>query len=196
MAKIGGDPNSATNQWFVNLADNTNLDADNGGFTVFGQVLGDGMALLDAIDDLPTVNLGALAPSTPFITPAYDGNPLNFVYISATVMERFSGAPHVYETGTGKLLTVVSIDDGAALVSLKMDTVSSGGNTVLRVNPLSLVNRRDSFDGIATYSSADSRLRIPALEVNDGGQVSVFRNVVLVVSDPATGDFQLESFEQ
>ena len=36
MAKLGGDPDSATNQWFFNLADNsTNLDNQNGGFTVF-----------------------------------------------------------------------------------------------------------------------------------------------------------------
>jgi peptidyl-prolyl cis-trans isomerase A (cyclophilin A) len=40
MAKKGNDVNSATNQWFFNLADNsTNLDRQNGGFTVFGQVI-------------------------------------------------------------------------------------------------------------------------------------------------------------
>ncbi len=39
MAKLSGDPNSATSQWFINLADNAeNLDGQNGGFTVFGQV--------------------------------------------------------------------------------------------------------------------------------------------------------------
>ena len=39
MAKTGGDPNSATSQWFVSLGENSaNLDAQNGGFTVFGRI--------------------------------------------------------------------------------------------------------------------------------------------------------------
>ncbi len=39
MAKFGSDPNSATSQYFFNLANNTaNLDAQNGGFTVFAQI--------------------------------------------------------------------------------------------------------------------------------------------------------------
>ncbi len=58
MAKFPGDPNSATSQWFVNLADNSaNLDYQNGGFTVFGRVLGEGMELFDAIGNLYTYNL-------------------------------------------------------------------------------------------------------------------------------------------
>lgn len=55
MAKIDGDPNSATNQWFINLVDNSaGLDTANGGFTVFGQVVGDGMQVVDAIEALST----------------------------------------------------------------------------------------------------------------------------------------------
>jgi peptidyl-prolyl cis-trans isomerase A (cyclophilin A) len=39
MAKAGGDPNSATSQWFVSLGANSdNLDSQNGGFTVFGRM--------------------------------------------------------------------------------------------------------------------------------------------------------------
>jgi len=51
MAKNSGDPDSATSQWFINLADNNDpdsndLDNQNGGFTVFGEVIGDGMKLV------------------------------------------------------------------------------------------------------------------------------------------------------
>ncbi|MEX0963704.1 MAG: peptidylprolyl isomerase [Pseudohongiellaceae bacterium] len=74
MAKLDGDPNSATSQWFVNLIDNSSsLDTSNGGFTVFGTVLGDGMITVDAIDALPTQQLGVKASNAPFITPTYNG---------------------------------------------------------------------------------------------------------------------------
>ena len=54
MAKVGGDPDSATNQWFFNVADNSaNLDNQNGGFTVFGHVIGEGMSVVDYINNLP-----------------------------------------------------------------------------------------------------------------------------------------------
>ena len=53
MAKVGGDPNSATSQWFINLADNSaNLDAQNGGFTVFARVIR-GMDVADGIANVP-----------------------------------------------------------------------------------------------------------------------------------------------
>lgn len=42
MAKSDGNPNSASSQWFFNLANNSaNLDNQNGGFTVFGHVVRD-----------------------------------------------------------------------------------------------------------------------------------------------------------
>ena len=54
MAKLGGNANSATNQWFINLGNNAaNLDFQNGGFTVFGEVIANGMDSVDAIAALP-----------------------------------------------------------------------------------------------------------------------------------------------
>ncbi len=56
MAKIGGDPNSATNQFFVNLVDNSgSLDSQNGGFTVFANVV-EGMDVVDTIATTPVGN--------------------------------------------------------------------------------------------------------------------------------------------
>lgn len=58
MAKISGKADSATNQWFINLTDNSsNLDLQNSGFTVFGQVTGNGMEVIDAIAALPNTLL-------------------------------------------------------------------------------------------------------------------------------------------
>jgi cyclophilin family peptidyl-prolyl cis-trans isomerase len=56
MAKLPNFANSATSQWFFNLADNTaNLDNANGGFTVFGEVVA-GLDIVDAIAAVPTFN--------------------------------------------------------------------------------------------------------------------------------------------
>ncbi len=50
MAKLGNAPNSATSQWFINLADNSsNLDNQNGGFTVFAEIIGDGMNVINTV---------------------------------------------------------------------------------------------------------------------------------------------------
>ncbi len=66
MAKLAGDANSATNEWFFNLANNAaNLDNQNGGFTVFGEITGDGMAVLDALAALPTYNFGGALTDLP-----------------------------------------------------------------------------------------------------------------------------------
>ncbi len=53
MAKLDQDPNSATSQFFFNMNDNPSLDTQNGGFTVFGRVLGeDSWTVMQLIADL------------------------------------------------------------------------------------------------------------------------------------------------
>ena len=96
MAKVSGDPNSATDQWFFNLADNrANLDNQNGGFTVFGQVLGNGMSILNTIASLNTINAGGAFTNLPLAQPLSGGfttNNLVMIY-SAQVTGNTSPVP-------------------------------------------------------------------------------------------------------
>jgi cyclophilin family peptidyl-prolyl cis-trans isomerase len=84
MAKLGNDPNSATSEWFFNLADNSaNLDKQNSGFTVFGEVLSDtDLTPIDAIANLPWYDA-----SSYFNQPAFTNLPLNFQDSSDQVVD-------------------------------------------------------------------------------------------------------------
>ncbi len=195
MAKFEGDPNSATNQWFVSLGDNSSLDTSNGGFTVFGVVLGDGMQILDAIDALPVVNLGAKASNAPHTTAVYT-SPGEFVFQNVEIMQRFTGAPHVFESASGLLLTSVNVNSGSSIISMNFNVVPHPTQLIIQTNRESVIRRRDSFEGIATYSSGDTRLRIPVLEANLNGEIRLLKNVVFVLSNQELLQFTLESFVQ
>lgn len=85
MAKVGGNPDSATSEWFVNLADNAaNLDNQNGGFTVFGRVTDAGMAVVDAIARLSTANAGGNFTQIPLVSvpPSYNIQIENLVMLT------------------------------------------------------------------------------------------------------------------
>jgi peptidyl-prolyl cis-trans isomerase A (cyclophilin A) len=197
MAKFGGDPNSATSEWFVNLADNsaTLNTQNNGGFTVFGRVLGDGMIVMDAIGVLPVYALGTSQTQIPL--HGDDGTtPLsvnNFVTMNAEIVQRYSSSLAVFESQSG--LLVASVDGGTTLgaysVNLSLQRQLPG--TVFRLNPDSLVRLAIRPIGMATY--ADNKLRIPSLEVNENGNVRVLTNVVLTLTDAVNWLFTLESFQ-
>jgi cyclophilin family peptidyl-prolyl cis-trans isomerase len=70
MAKIGNDPDSATNQWFFNLVDNSdNLDNQNGGFTVFGKTKTEtDLLFVDILASSPVANAGGVFSSLPYVS--------------------------------------------------------------------------------------------------------------------------------
>ncbi|WP_144051421.1 peptidylprolyl isomerase [Geminocystis herdmanii] len=97
MAKLGGDPNSATSQWFFNVANNaSNLDYQNGGFTVFGEVLsGNDLNTIDSIASLSTIDARVTNPAftnLPVInSPVNDDNDLvRFENITVTDVPELS----------------------------------------------------------------------------------------------------------
>jgi uncharacterized protein (TIGR03437 family) len=91
MAKLDGDPNSATDQWFFNLVDNSaNLNNANGGFTVFGRVAN--VASLSVMDQIAatqvydlTANFGSGFDTFPLT--GYNGTlqDANFVQVTSIV---------------------------------------------------------------------------------------------------------------
>ncbi len=90
MAKIGGQPDSATTQWFISLVDNSgDLDGDNGGFTVFGVVMDNGMDVVDAIAALDRFNFGGALAETPlrdYTDTTVDPDGDNFALVSDIVV--------------------------------------------------------------------------------------------------------------
>src|SRR5262249_33278033 len=67
MAKVGGDPDSATSQFFFNLGNNSsNLDNQNGGFTVFGKLVGAAdQTVVDALAAVPKQDKGGAFTDIP-----------------------------------------------------------------------------------------------------------------------------------
>jgi len=69
MARLGGKPDSATAQFFINVVDNKQLDspqADGAGYAVFGKVV-EGMEVVDKIRDTPVAANAQLGPVGPHV---------------------------------------------------------------------------------------------------------------------------------
>ena len=77
MATVTNNPHSATTQWFINLVNNSPvLDEQNGGFTVFGEIVPTDMSVVDAIAALPKVNASSIGPAfreLPLLQPFVPG---------------------------------------------------------------------------------------------------------------------------
>jgi peptidyl-prolyl cis-trans isomerase A (cyclophilin A) len=193
MAKLGGDPNSATSGWFVNLADNReNLDSQNGGFTVFGRVIGDGMTVVDSIAAQPTFTLAGLTdfPLINYVSGAIVTS--NFVNIAIAVEEEPAPAPNYFDEVTGLLR--VTVDAGTlGLASMAFSITATEPNVVVQLDLSSVEVLTETVAKIATFDAKTGRLVLPELVVS--GEVA-FRNLSFILSDTEQLSFTLESFEK
>ncbi len=147
MARVGGQPNSATSQWFVNLVDNTSLDSVAGGFTAFGRVVGDGMEVALAIASLPR-----------FDTLTYLEFPFNHVFSDLPLFSLPVDPPGGYgcsraapvfglfaENGSGFIAD--PLRTGSLLVPILLDPQCTGsGATGPPVQPCDTANGRVVYE--------------------------------------------------
>lgn len=161
MAKLGNDKNSATNQWFFNLTDNsTNLDRQNGGFTAFGQVI-TGLEVLQQIntakrcDYTPFTNIPMLFSDEQNCSDMITAGIENFIVIEQVTIIDSSEAT---DSNLNPALTkfpdsdgdgVMDIDDAfpndpSRYLAEPVDTSSGGSMTwlALLVLPLVAIRRR------------------------------------------------------
>ncbi len=145
MAKLPGDPDSATSGWFINLADNSsNLDFQNGGFTVFGRVLGNGMTgIVDVLASVPTYDLTYNPAAPVFNLPWTDiplsGDPFvdNTLYLSYFLeSSAYLVSPLSYQVSSDNpALVTATVTDGVLQLSA---SATAAGQTTVRLTTTDL----------------------------------------------------------
>ncbi len=140
MAQLGGQPNSGTSQWFVNTNNNTFLDQAQ--HTVFGRVIGNGMAVVDAINNIPSRNLNPLYGQSalgevPLRNPAPAGTTLTGT-VSTT-----AGSAVVTGTGT-QFTTELQAGDSVIIESILyfVQSIESNTSMTLKSNAVSAVSNK------------------------------------------------------
>ena len=174
MAKVGGEPDSATSQWFVNLADNSSLDTDNGGFTVFARVREQDMPVIDAIADLPAWNLG-------FLNDAFVSAPLRRSdNLDGLNVGDFVVVERVYIPGAPRNPCLPAIDALTEFRGSQFSLPVRVGAKLYRV-----VMRLQSLPPAYVFTVDMSRI----VELVDGGQeTAVFENGLLTVPSIKVGN--------
>ena len=184
MAKLSGDPNSASSQWFVNLNDNSgNLDA------------GDGMTVVDNIAAQSTFRVNGVAgfpngiSDFPLINVTNEPLGLNnFVNLAIVAPP----APNYFDADNG--LLHLTVDAGATgLISVVFSIIANEPSIVVQLDLSSIAVLTQTVDKIASFDEATGRLILPELYIS--GELA-FTNMNLILSDPELFQFTLESFEE
>ncbi|MBL9184375.1 MAG: peptidylprolyl isomerase [Verrucomicrobiaceae bacterium] len=196
MAKLPGNPHSATTDFFFNLADNTaNLDFQNEGFSVFGRVAQPSLATLSALASLP------LPPA------AASGQPANYQVLvdavaiySTTASGSTTVVPSSFESiSKGQLITgsgipantFVTAVNGTTNITISNPATASGTSSLKYGLPTVVVNSTMT-SGSTTIVPASFASIVAGLGVSGAGipanttVTAVNGTTNITISNPAT----------
>jgi cyclophilin family peptidyl-prolyl cis-trans isomerase len=165
MAKLGSDPNSATNQWFYNLGDNSgNLDNQNGGFTAFGQVTDDaGLAVMDAIAGLPRVDASGGNQNSAFNElPVRDLN---------AVQQRNQIDPASDVVFVNRVAMLMGVEATGSQPAIRVVGAGAGGGPVVRIFDNGTGNQLASF--FAYDAPFEGGVRVATGDINGDGVADI-----------------------
>ena len=209
MAKLTGQPDSATSQWYINLADNLSLDTDNGGFTVFGRIFGNGITMADAIAAVPLFNFNPPFESVPLrnYTSGSLITPANLVTIPGisiiptldfTAVSDHPGIASVAISSTNLLVTPIALGsaqitvtatdiDGASVSQVFVVTMTSYPVHLANISTRVVVGTNDDalIGGFIIRGDAPKRVVIRAIgpSLADAGLTNVLADPNLEVHD-------------
>jgi peptidyl-prolyl cis-trans isomerase A (cyclophilin A) len=206
MAKIAGDPNSATNEWFFNLVDNSaDLDNQNGGFTVFGEVVLDGMTVVDKIVRLGPYDLSSSFGSAFSFVPLQGVDNVftveDFVTINrAYVTERDLSAPTTPDDPNADVPTLATYQfnqfavpvrwtDGRMYRMVLVQT-STPPAYVFEVDTRVIVLLSDKGQEAATFDG--QVLTVPSIRVG----TRIFTDLQFRLTNPRELEFTLEAYSR
>jgi peptidyl-prolyl cis-trans isomerase A (cyclophilin A) len=210
MAKLDGNPNSATSQWFISLGANSNiLDPQNSGFTVFGRITKDTFEFAQTFGDpevFPVYNYGGPFSELPLffthdpnaglprfnelilfsdvsLVPLPDGQAGESTVLEYAVISNSN--PAVASATVDSQSTLKLLPQAAGTTTITIRATDSVGNTVDDSFVLS-VNPTDSY---ATWAS---RATFPngqnGIDQNPDGDSLTNLQEFAFLADPAVAD--------
>jgi len=177
MAKLSGDLDSATSQWFVNLNDNPSLDvldSQGGGlFTAFGRVVGNGMDVIDLLAAAPRYNFGSTFAELPLWDYDPNADLLRSDFLLLEDVAVAASLPLLYEASqSGDALQSATVVDGELILESVARPTGRSQSTVT-------VNAVSAIDG-----SAATMTFVVTLDAKPGLPVGVLN---LLLEDEAPG---------
>jgi len=195
---------SATSEWFINIEDNPSfddlVDEESGeaiqGYAVFGQVLGDGMEVVDRIRELEVTGVSDMFGTFPLRDIGHGPLEPNLVMYNIHEVGRYTSALNVFEHQSRRFSVTVDIY-GQGPYSMQMVMAVDQAQPIFEVDPDTLITLAITPEGAGGFGhEADPAiLHVPVIEVNDHGRVYEMRNAVFRLLDDASLRFQLISHE-